>query len=109
MRETRTIATLAQPPEIDERLRDIVQSAVLGNDCELWDFRVVGVPPRQVLKVFIDAPGGVDIERCMRVSRTLSPALDEAGKGLENLELEVSSPGAERPLRNLDDYRRFLG
>lgn len=109
MPESRTITTLAEPSEIDERLREIVQSAVLSSDCELWDYRVVGTPPRQVLKVFIDAPGGVDIELCMRVSRTLSPALDEAGEGLERLELEVSSPGAERPLRNIDDYRRFLG
>ncbi len=82
---------------------------MLSSDCELWDFTVVGAPPRQALKVFIEAPGGVDIERCMRVSRALRPALDEAAQGLERLDLEVSSPGAERPLRHLDDYRRFLG
>ncbi|HEY8739558.1 MAG TPA: ribosome maturation factor RimP [Candidatus Dormibacteraeota bacterium] len=100
---------MAQQPDIEERVRELVETAVLGSDCELWDLKLVGTPPRQALKVFIDAPGGVDIERCMRVSRALRPALDEAGGGLERLDLEVSSPGAERPLRNLDDYRRYLG
>ena len=69
----------------------------------------MGTPPQRVLKVFIESPTGVDIETCMRVSRSLRPALDEAGEGLENVDLEVSSPGAERRLRNLDDYTRFLG
>ena len=87
----------------------LVDAAVESSGCELWDMRLVGTPPHQVLKVFIEAPGGVDIETCMRVSRALRPALDEAGAGLENVDLEVSSPGAERRLRHLDDYRRFLG
>ena len=83
--------------------------AVESSGCELWEMRLVGTPPHQVLKVFIDSPTGVDIETCMRVSRALRPAMDEAGEGLENVDLEVSSPGAERRLRDLDDYRRFLG
>ncbi|MEA2683466.1 MAG: ribosome maturation factor RimP [Chloroflexota bacterium] len=86
-----------------------MDSAVAGSDCELWDLKLVGPPGRQVLRVFVDAPGGVDIELCMRISRALRPALDEAGEGLERLDLEVSSPGAERRLRDLDDYRRYLG
>jgi ribosome maturation factor RimP len=100
---------LAQETEIEERVRELVESAVASSNCELWEFSVAGAPPRQVLKVFIESPGGVDIETCMRVSRTLRPALDAAGEGLDLLDLEVSSPGAERRLRHLDDYRRFLG
>lgn len=80
-----------------------------SSGCELWEIRLAGPRGRQVLRVFADAPGGIDIERCMRISRTLRPALDEAGEGLDRLDLEISSPGAERRLRNLDDYRRFLG
>jgi len=90
-------------------LRALVGAAVESSGCELWDLRLVGTPPHQVLKVFIESAGGVDIETCMRVSRSLRPTLDEAGEGIANVDLEVSSPGAERRLRNLDDYRRFLG
>ncbi len=77
--------------------------------CELWEMRLSGAPPHQVLKVFIEAPEGIDINTCMRVSRALRPALDEAGLGMENADLEISSPGAERRLRDLADYRRFIG
>ncbi|HEV1998079.1 MAG TPA: ribosome maturation factor RimP [Candidatus Dormibacteraeota bacterium] len=87
----------------------MVAAAVESSGCELWEMRLVGSPPHQVLKVFIESPGGVDIATCMRVSRALRPALDEAGEGMQNVDLEVSSPGAERRLRDLDDYRRFLG
>ncbi|MFN2466010.1 MAG: ribosome maturation factor RimP [Candidatus Dormibacteria bacterium] len=100
---------MAQDTEIEERVKELVESAVMSSNCELWEFTVAGAPPRQVLKVFIEAPGGVDIETCMRVSRTLRPALDAAGEGLEQLDLEVSSPGAERRLRDIADYHRFLG
>jgi ribosome maturation factor RimP len=99
----------ALEPGPGEVLRGLVEAALRSSGCELWEMRLVGTPPHQVLKVFIESPGGVDIETCMRVSRALRPALDEAGEGLENVDLEVSSPGAERRLRNLDDYRRFLG
>lgn len=100
---------MAEQQEIPEIVRELVESAVLSSGCELWEMKLVGPPGRQVLRVFVDAPGGVDIERCMRVSRTLRPALDGAGEGLERVDLEVSSPGAERRLRDLDDYRRCLG
>ena len=99
----------ALEPGPGAELRALVDAAVESSGCELWEMRLVGTPPQQVLKVFIESPGGVDIETCMRVSRALRPALDEAGSGLENVDLEVSSPGAERRLRDLDDYRRFVG
>jgi ribosome maturation factor RimP len=100
---------LAEEQEIPETVRALVQSAVSSSGCELWEIRLSGPRGRQMLRVFVEAAGGVDIERCMRISRTLRPALDEAGEGLDRLDLEISSPGAERRLRDLDDYRRFLG
>ena len=90
-------------------LAALVEDAVASSGAELWEMRLVGTSPHQVLKVFIEAADGVDIELCMRVSRILRPALDEAGGGLQNVDLEVSSPGAERRLRDLEDYRRFIG
>ena len=86
-----------------------MQEAVLSSGCELWEFTITGIPPRQVLRVFVEAPGGTGIEDCMRVSRALRPALDDAGEGFDALDLEVSSPGAERRLRGAADYNRFVG
>ena len=100
---------MTEQPQIEERVRELVEAAVLASGCELWEFNVAGTPPRQVLRVFIETPGGTGIEDCMRVSRALRPLLDEAGEGVERLDLEVSSPGAERRLRGPEDYARSVG
>jgi ribosome maturation factor RimP len=91
-----------------DRIAGLVEAAVTSAGCEVWDFALSGPPGRRLLRVFIDAPGGVDLERCTRVSRTLRPMLD-ASPDLAEVDLEVSSPGAERPLRGMDDYRRNVG
>jgi ribosome maturation factor RimP len=92
-----------------ERVRSLVEPAVIASGCELWDVSLAGTPGQRFLRVYIDAPGGVDIDRCTRVSRILRPVLDEPEHGFSDVDLEVSSPGAERRLRGVDDYLRFIG
>jgi ribosome maturation factor RimP len=99
---------MARSTFADRQFRSLVEPAVTSMGCELWDVSLAGPPGRRLLRVYIDAPGGVDIERCTRVSRTLRPMLD-ASHDLADVDLEVSSPGAERRLRDIDDYRRFIG
>ena len=55
-----------------------------------------------VLRIYVDRPGGVDLELCARVTHHLRDLL-------RDYSVEVSSPGPERPLTKLDHYRRFLG
>jgi ribosome maturation factor RimP len=69
-----------------------------------------------VLRVQIDRPGpaataeeSVSVEDCAHVSRDLSAVLDVEDVVPIAYTLEVSSPGLDRPLRQLDDYRRFAG
>ena len=68
-----------------------------------------------VLRLFIDRPegnsvaGGINVDDCERVSHSLGALLDQADPLPGRYTLEVSSPGAERPLRTLEEYRRFLG
>ncbi|HPQ69635.1 MAG TPA: ribosome maturation factor RimP [bacterium] len=61
------------------------------------------------VRVVIDALDGVGIDDCAKVSRQLSAVMDveDPIKGAYNL--EVSSPGLDRPLRNLDDVRAAIG
>jgi ribosome maturation factor RimP len=97
-------------PAVDvDRVRDVVEAAVAGLDCELWEIGLAGPPGHRILRVFIESSGGVDIERCTRVSRALRPLLDDPAVGLADADLEVSSPGAERELRGMPDYLRFIG
>ena len=60
-----------------------------------------------LLRVFIDSPAGITVEDCARVSNHLSRAL--AVEGIDYERLEVSSPGLDRPLKRIEDYRRFAG
>jgi ribosome maturation factor RimP len=60
-----------------------------------------------LLRIFIDAPKGITVEDCARVSNHLTRAF--AVEGIDYERLEVSSPGLDRPLKRLEDYARFAG
>jgi ribosome maturation factor RimP len=57
--------------------------------------------------VFIDKPGGINVDDCAAVSRQLTRVLPVEGVDFERL--EVSSPGLDRPLRKSGDFERFAG
>jgi ribosome maturation factor RimP len=59
-------------------------------------------PAAETLRLYIDRPGGVDLALCERVTKHLRELL-------ESYALEVSSPGADRPLTKPEHYRQFLG
>jgi ribosome maturation factor RimP len=64
---------------------------------------------RLLIQVFIDKPGGVDVEDCANVSRQLSATLDLEDAIGGAYVLEVSSPGLTRPLHGEADFHRFAG
>src|SRR5258708_16993706 len=92
-----------------ETIRDAVEAAAASLGCELWDIALAGPAGNRMLRVYIDAPGGVDLDRCAKLSRSLRPLLDDPQIGLQDVDLEVSSPGAERSLPGMADYLRFIG
>jgi ribosome maturation factor RimP len=81
----------------------------LGYD--LVELRQGGTQRRPVLEVRIDRRdgGSVAIADCTRVSRALEPRLDASALLGSDYVLEVSSPGVERLLRGMGDWRRFAG
>ncbi|MDO5562310.1 MAG: ribosome maturation factor RimP [Synergistaceae bacterium] len=63
-----------------------------------------------VLTAYLDIPGGVDINDCEIVSRSISEYLDDVESDMpEKYYLAVSSPGLERPLFTPDDYAAYIG
>lgn len=60
-----------------------------------------------LLRIFIDSPRGINVDDCARVSHHLTRAF--AVEGIDYERLEVSSPGLDRPLKRLEDFRRFAG
>ncbi|MDY6905111.1 MAG: ribosome maturation factor RimP [Thermodesulfobacteriota bacterium] len=63
----------------------------------------------RVLRLYLDAPGGVTIDDCTRISRQVSALLDVYADSLDNYTLEVSSAGLNRPLYKQNDFQRFAG
>jgi len=64
---------------------------------------------RQILRLYIDKEGGVTLDDCAQMSIVLSTHLDVEDPIDSAYDLEISSPGIERPLRYFEDFKRFLG
>jgi ribosome maturation factor RimP len=86
-------------------LEKVVEPAVTGLGYELVDLQASN--GGRMLRLFIDKPGGITVGDCAAVSRHLTRLL--AVEGIDYERLEVSSPGLDRPLKRLEDYRRFSG
>ena len=92
-----------------ENILHIAEPLLVGKNMELVDleFRKEGVG--KVLRLFIDKTGGVTVEDCANISRELSTLMDVNEIIEEKYVLEVSSPGLRRPLKKIDDFKKFKG
>ena len=76
---------------------------------ELIDIEWQRGPAGEVLRIFIDKPGGVGLDDCARASEAVSRSLEELDLIKSAYSLEVSSPGVERPLKKPKDWQCFIG
>jgi ribosome maturation factor RimP len=82
----------------------IIERTLAGMGYELVD---VEYAQDGLLRVYIDAPSGIALDDCEKVSRQLSHVL--AVEDVDYARLEVSSPGVDRPLKKAADFERFAG
>jgi len=87
-----------------EAVRSIIERTAAAMGYEVVD---VEMGQRGLLRVFIDAPAGIRMEDCERVSRQLTHVLTV--EDVDYQRLEVSSPGLDRPLKRAADFIRFAG
>lgn len=97
------------------RVVDVVKEAVLPvideRNFELVDIEFLKEGKNWFLRIYIDKPGGIDIEECAWVSECVSDILDQMDPDPipQAYFLEVSSPGAERPLKTDKDLQNAVG
>lgn len=91
------------------RIQEIAAPILQSHGLELVEAVCVGQGPRTVIRVFVDKPGGITLTDCEQAHRSLSPALDVIDPFPHAYTLEISSPGLDRPLRSVQDYRRLIG
>ncbi|WP_202077159.1 ribosome maturation factor RimP [Caldalkalibacillus salinus] len=98
---------------MSKKVTDIVEELVLPilneRGFELVDTEFKKEGNQWFLRVYIDKDGGIDIEECGEVSEALSAKLDETDPIKQAYFLEVSSPGAERPLKKEKDMHAAVG
>ena len=82
-------------------LQETIETRIAGVDPEV-ELIALERPAAETLRLYIDRPRGVDLDLCERVTAELRDLL-------ESWSLEVSSPGADRPLTKPEHFRRFLG
>lgn len=97
-----------------DRLREVIEPVVAAAGYDLEDLSVSRAGRRHVVRVIVDADGGINLDAVADVSRAVSAALDaaeEAGGDLVagEYQLEVSSPGVDRPLTLPRHWRRNVG
>ena len=100
---------MGRKDEILDRVRQIAAPLAAQEGLELIDVELGGPGGRQILRLFIDKSGGVSLDDCTSISRAVSAALDVEDPIQGRYELEVSSPGLDRPLRSPEHFQKFAG
>lgn len=93
----------------ESKTEELVTPLIEQNNFELVDVEYVKEGSNWYLRVYIDKPGGINVDDCELISRALSDKLDEEDFIDDAYILEVSSPGLGRPLKKDKDFERSLG
>lgn len=94
--------------EVHSELKNVLTGAVAAVGYQLWGAEMVNSGRTGILRVYIDAETGVNIDDCAKASRQISAVLEVEQPSLREYTLEVSSPGLFRPLFTVEQYQRFL-
>lgn len=93
----------------EKKVLPLLEPIVEEKGLELVDVEFVKEGANWYLRIYIDKDGGVSIDDCEGVSRTLEAKLDETDPIEQAYILEVSSPGIDRPLKKDADFVKFQG
>ena len=94
---------------LEQKLQEMLQGAVEDLGCELWGIECQRAGRFMTVRLFVDKEGGVTVDDCADVSRQVSAILDVEDPIADKYNLEVSSPGLDRPLFTLPQFERYIG
>lgn len=94
---------------LEQKLQEMLQGAVEDLGCELLGIECQRAGRFMTVRLFIDKEGGVGVDDCADVSRQVSAILDVEDPIADKYNLEVSSPGLDRPLFTLEQFQRYVG
>lgn len=91
--------------EIKKLILPVLEAAQI----EFIDMELKGRTGSQLLRVFVDTETGITLDQCVALSREISDILDTHDLIAGRYRLEVSSPGLDRPLKTIRDFKKNLG
>ena len=94
---------------IVEKIQNYLGELLPDMGLELFDVQFRTEAHGWVLRVFIDSSDGISLDQCTDVSRELGQYLDVEEVIDHAYNLEVSSPGLERPLRSIEEFKKYEG
>ena len=94
---------------IEERIRGIAVSAAKESGVDFVHLEIAGTKRNQIVRVFADKEGGITLEDCSNVSRSIEKVMDAEDFMTAAYDLEVSSPGLDRELYSIADFAKFTG
>jgi len=94
---------------MEQALRDEIEAYLGAEGVELDDLETRGGGRARMLRVTVDAEGGVGVDRISDLARGLSRLLDDRDDLSGPYTLEVTSPGLERPLTRRSHYEKSIG
>ena len=92
-----------------DEISELVEPWLAAERLELDDVEMVGSGDGRTLRILVDHPDGVDLDRLAMVSNGISRLLDDVPSLQSPYQLEVSSPGLERKLRKPAHYVKSIG
>lgn len=95
--------------KFEQKLTDMLRPAVEETGKELLGIEFISAGNNSVLRLFIDHENGIDVDDCAEVSRQVGAILDVEDPISSEYNLEVSSPGVDKPLFELVHFQSVIG
>jgi len=95
--------------KFEQKLTDMLRPAVEETGKELLGIEFISAGNNSVLRLFIDHDNGIDVDDCAEVSRQVGAILDVEDPISSEYNLEVSSPGIDKPLFDIGHFKSVIG
>lgn len=94
---------------MEEKIKEVIKEDIEKEGFGIVEIKCSKFKGRTNIKIFIDKPEGVTVDDCGKASDIVSFLLDGSDLNLSGYDLEISSPGLDRPLVSGEDFKRHLG
>lgn len=93
---------------VEKKIVNITKEIIDQNGLLLIDFLFRGFSNSTVIEIYIDGEKGVSVEECAKISREINEQIEAENLIESSYRLEVSSPGADRPLKFLQQFTKHI-